>query len=125
MKDRNEIIAIVIFFLSTVGTFAVMLGADQIIMSSYDYELIAVSGHWSINEMRVSEGKEVKVMLRNTDVVSHGFAIPDFDVYIEELKAGTVTEFTFTPDKKGTFPFLCTVWCSDRHMRMRGEVIVE
>ncbi len=103
----------------------VVLGADEIIMSSYNYELVAVNGHWSINEITASVGKEVKILLRNTDVVSHGFAIPDLDVYIEEIKAGEVIDVTFTPDKKGTFPFLCTVWCSDRHMRMRGEVIVE
>lgn len=32
---------------------------------------------------------------------------------------------SFTADKKGVFPFMSTVWCSDENMQMIGEIIVE
>ena len=124
--NKNETIAVIIFILTTVVTVAVVFGAQQVKLSAYNYELQAVyGGHWSTHEMRFPVGKEAKILLRNTDVVTHGFLIPDFKVYVEELKAGTVIEVTFTPDKKGRFPFLCTVWCTNRHLHMRGVVIVE
>ncbi len=126
MKDKNEVIAVILFLATTLGTAALVLGAQQVVMSSYDYELIARNGgHWSLHELKASVGKEVKIMIRNTDVVSHGFAIPDLRIDAGEIKAGEVTEVVFTPDEKGTFLFLCTIWCSDRHMRMKGELIVE
>ncbi len=124
--DKNELIAIVLLLAVSLGAGIAVFGANQIYLSSYDYELKALNGgHWSYSEMRVPVGKEVTILLRNTDVVSHGFVIPDFNVGVQELKAGEVVEVKFTPDKKGEFPFLCSVWCSDRHLQMRGILIVE
>jgi hypothetical protein len=33
--------------------------------------------------------------------------------------------FSFTPDKEGTFPFHCDVFCGDGHEDMTGMLVVE
>ncbi len=125
----KEIFAALLVILATAGTVFGILGIENIRRSSYNYVLETVKvdkeAHWSISEMTFPVGEEAKIMIRNTDVVSHGFAIPEFEEGIEEIKAGQVREIVFTPDKTGTFQFYCTVWCSDRHMKMRGTIIVQ
>lgn len=125
----NEILAITLVIAATVG---VVLGAyayeNYRKGRVYDLELIArapENGNWYPKKIRVSEGEEVRILIRNIDTVTHGFIIPDFNVSINELKAGGAKIVKFTPDKKGTFLFMCTVWCSEKHLQMRGELIVE
>ena len=91
-------------------------------------ELIARApnnGNWYPRQLKAPFGKEVRILIRNIETVSHGFALPDFNISINEIKAGEVKVVKFTPDKKGVFPFMCTIWCSDEHLHMTGELIVE
>ncbi|HEB30766.1 MAG TPA: hypothetical protein ENI15_07815 [Spirochaetes bacterium] len=125
----NEILAIILVIAATAG---VVLGAyayeNYRKGRVYDLELIArapENGNWYPKKIRVSEGEEVRILIRNIDTVTHGFIIPDFSVSIDELKAGGAKIIKFTPDKKGTFAFMCTVWCSENHLQMRGVIIVE
>jgi hypothetical protein len=37
---------------------------------------------------------------------------------------GQVAKLRFTPDKTGTYPFLCDVFCGDGHETMSGKLIV-
>jgi len=128
MKNK-ELIAVLLVILSTVGTVLGILGIEQFRKQKfYTVELIARApehGNWYPRTLRLPYGKEVKILIRNIETVTHGFAIPDFNVAVKEIKAGEVKVVKFTPDKKGTFPFMCTVWCSTHHMNMRGEIIVE
>ncbi|MGQ9629038.1 MAG: cupredoxin domain-containing protein [bacterium] len=125
----KEIIAVALVILATVGTVLGVIGVEGYRRSRlYTAELIArapENGNWYPRRITVPLGKEVRILIRNIDTVSHGFALPGFDVAIEEIKAGEAVVIQFTPDKRGTFPFMCTVWCSPRHMEMRGELIVE
>lgn len=125
----KELIAVTLVILSTVGTIIGVFAIEHYRRAKiYTVELIARSpnnGNWHPREFKVPYGKEVKVLIRNIETVSHGFALPDFDVAAREIKAGEVVVVRFTPDKKGTFPFMCTVWCSDEHIHMTGEITVE
>ncbi len=127
--DRNEKIAVILFILATVGAILGVFGIEKYRRSRfYTVELIARApdnGSWYPKEIRVPLGEEVKILIRNIETVTHGFAIPDFNVAAGEIKAGEVAVVKFTPDKRGTFPFMCTVWCSERHLEMKGEIIVE
>lgn len=115
--------------LSTVGIVLGVLAVEKYRRGQlYTVELIARTtehGNWYPRRITVPVGEEVKILIRNIDTVSHGFAIPDFNVAVEEIKAGNVAVVQFMPDKKGIFPFMCTVWCSERHLEMTGELIVE
>ena len=126
---RNEIIAVILILLATIGTVLGVLGIEKYRRSKfYTVELIARApnnGNWYPRKITVPYGKEVKILIRNIETVSHGFALPDFNVAVKEIKAGEVAVVKFTPDKKGVFPFMCTVWCSNEHLHMTGEIIVE
>lgn len=129
MRVRTELIAIALLVLATVVTVGTVLGAETYRRStSYTVELTARApeyGGWYPNRVTVRLGTEVRLFIRNIDTVSHGFALPDFQVAVPEIKAGETAIVQFQANKKGTFPFVCTVWCSDHHMQMRGELVVE
>ena len=126
---KNELAAAALVFLATIGTVLGIFGFENFRKSRlYTVELIARApdnGNWYPRKITVPFGKKVKILIRNIETVTHGFALPDFDVAVKEIKAGEVVVVEFTPDKKGAFPFMCTVWCSDQHMNMTGEIVVE
>ena len=126
---KNELIAVVLMFFATIGTIVGVFAIEKYRRSKfYTVELLARQpkyGNWYPKEFKVPYGKEVKILIRNIETVSHGFAIPDFNVAVNEIKAGEAAVVKFTPDKRGKFPFMCTVWCSDEHLSMSGEIIVE
>lgn len=126
---KNELAAVILFLLATVGTVVGILAFEKMRGAQfYNIELIArapLNGNWYPRKIRLPYGKEVRMRIRNIETVSHGFALPDFNVSAREIKAGEVEIVRFTPDKTGTFPFFCTVWCSEEHLHMNGEVIVE
>jgi len=74
------------------------------------------------NEIRVKKGETVTLELSAPEVVM-GMNIPDFKVRADIIP-GTVSKLTFTPDKAGTFPFLCDIFCGDGHEGMSGTLIV-
>lgn len=126
---KSEIIAVILMILATVGVVIGIFAIENYRRSKkYTLTLIAREpdkGNWYPRKIKVSYGKEVKILIRNIETVSHGFALPAFNVSVPEIKAGHVEVVEFTPDKRGTFPFMCTIWCSDRHLDMTGELIVE
>ncbi len=128
--QKKELIAVILVILSTVGAIAGIYGIENYRRKKfYTVELIArvpENGNWYPQQLKIPYGtKEVKILIRNIETVTHGFAIPDLGIAVGEIKAGEVKVVSFIPDKRGTFAFMCTVWCSTRHMQMRGELIVE
>ena len=127
--ERKEIIAIILFLFATVGTVLGIFTVEKIRRNKlYDLELIARApehGNWLPREFTVSYGTEVTILIRNIDTATHGFAIPQLNIAAREIKAGEAKTITFTPNQRGTFDFMCTVWCSDRHLEMRGKITVE
>jgi len=54
----------------------------------------------------------------------HGFEAPDLRID-EDIAPGTPTLVRLTPDKVGTFPFHCSVFCGEGHESMGGRIVVE
>jgi cytochrome c oxidase subunit 2 len=76
------------------------------------------------NEIRVKQGQKVTVTLTNAGGM-HDFVIDELNVKSEMIDgAGSTTTVEFTPDKKGTFEFYCSVG-NHRQMGMKGTLIVE
>src|SRR3989338_9253868 len=125
----QEFIAIIIFLFATIGVVVGVFAIEKYRLSKfYTVELIARApehGNWYPCKIKVPSRKEATILIRNIETVTHGFAIPDLNVSAGEIKAGEVKVVKFTPNKKGRFPFMCTVWCSDYHMNMTGEITVE
>lgn len=73
-------------------------------------------------EIALRKGEPVTFELTAPEVVM-GFNAPDFKVRADIIP-GTPSRVTFTPDKVGTFTFLCDVFCGDGHEGMSGTLIV-
>ncbi len=58
-----------------------------------------------------------------TEDIFMGFSIPDFHVR-SDIVPGKVMRLALTPDKAGTFIFLCDVFCGDGHEGMNGQLVV-
>ena len=74
------------------------------------------------SEIRLKKGETVTLELTAPEIVM-GFNAPDFKARADIIP-GTVSKLTFTPDKTGTFTFLCDVFCGEGHEGMSGTLIV-
>ena len=126
---KNELIAVILMFFATIGAVLGVFAIEKYRRSRfYTVELIARApnnGNWYPKQLKVPYGKEVRILISNIETVSHGFGLPDFGVSVNEIKAGEAKVVKFTPDKRGRFPFMCTIWCSEEHLHMTGELVVE
>ncbi len=59
-------------------------------------------------EITVSVGDNVLLILENVDPILHDFFVEDLDIFVENGR-GLTTVVAFTADQPGTFPFICTV----------------
>jgi len=75
------------------------------------------------DEIHLKVGEAVALELRSLDVVM-GFNCPDLKLRTDILP-GRVTRLELRPDKGGTFPFFCDVFCGSGHEDMNGAFIVE
>jgi cytochrome c oxidase subunit 2 len=73
-------------------------------------------------EIELRKGEPVVLELVTADVVM-GFNAPDFKVRADIIP-GQVARVRFTPDKTGTFVFLCDIFCGDGHEGMSGKIHV-
>ena len=126
---KGETLAKIFLVIATVGILAAIMGYEKYRFHElYTVDLVArapENGNWDPRTIKVPYGKEVSIRIRNIETVSHGFSLPDFNVGAREVKDGSVYSVKFTPDKKGSFPFYCTMWCSEHHMNMTGTLVVE
>ena len=116
------ILVIAVTVLTTAGIFAykAVSERDEVILLAQSPD----QGNWTPQVVRLDRGRETAVVIRNVDVVSHGFYAPALNIVIKEIKAGEVKELSLTIDEPGEYPFYCVVWCSDLHMLMRGVILV-
>jgi cytochrome c oxidase subunit 2 len=74
------------------------------------------------SEIALKKGQPVVFELTTEDVFM-GFNVPDFGVR-SDIVPGRTTKMSLTPDKAGTFVFLCDVFCGDGHETMSGRMVV-
>jgi cytochrome c oxidase subunit 2 len=74
------------------------------------------------NTIQVKRGEPVVFELTAQDVFM-GFSLPDFKIRTDVIP-GKPQRVAFTPDKAGTFTFLCDVFCGDGHEEMHGTLMV-
>jgi cytochrome c oxidase subunit II len=73
-------------------------------------------------EIRVARGETVLLQLSAPEVPM-GFNLADFALRADVVP-GKVTTVRLTPDKTGSFMFLCDVFCGSGHEEMSGTLIV-
>ena len=111
----------------------VVLGCAAIAVMAWPYSSKPVVGETVVKltakkfeympaQITVKKGTPVSLELTSEDA-KHGFNLPDFKVR-SDIKPGSVTRVTFTPDKTGTFTFACDVFCGSGHEDMSGTLTV-
>ncbi|MBI5065157.1 cupredoxin domain-containing protein [Candidatus Woesearchaeota archaeon] len=73
--------------------------------------------------IEVNQGDRVKITAKSDDV-DHGLAISAYGINIK-LTPGKEETVEFIADKKGTFPFYCSVFCGQGHREMTGTLVVK
>lgn len=79
---------------------------------------------FSTDEIILEVGEEVTIAFHNTGNVAHNLAIPELGVTTETIQGGRSTSVTFTPEKSGTYRFICSV-PGHAQAGMRGDVVVQ
>jgi cytochrome c oxidase subunit 2 len=74
------------------------------------------------SEIALDKGEPVVIELTTEDVFM-GFSVPELKVR-SDIVPGKAMRLALTPDRAGTFTFLCDVFCGDGHETMAGKLIV-
>jgi len=70
----------------------------------------------------VQTGKPVTLRITAPEVPM-GFSVPDFHVRTD-VAPGREAVLRFTPDRAGSFTFVCDVYCGSGHEDMQGTLVV-
>lgn len=90
-------------------------------------KMTAVRSHFTPEHVEIEEGDTVTwriTAIETAQDATHGFCIGGYNINLS-LEPGEYTEFTFTADKPGTYPFYCTEFCSALHLEMMGYLHIK
>ncbi len=87
-------------------------------------EFTVTAKQWKFepSTIEVNQGDLVRLGVTSIDV-THGISIPGYGIN-ERLSPGQTVNIEFVADRKGTFPFACSVSCGVGHSGMGGKLIV-
>jgi cytochrome c oxidase subunit II len=85
-------------------------------------KVVAKQFEFSPNEISLTKGIPVVFEFTSLDVLM-GFSAPDLSLR-SLIIPNKVMRLSFVPDKVGTFPFICDVFCGNGHEDMGGNIIV-
>jgi len=74
------------------------------------------------NDIELKKGEPVVLEFTSADVLM-GFSLPDFKVRTD-IPPGVTTQLRLTPDRVGTFEFVCDNFCGEFHEDMSGKIRV-
>ena len=86
-------------------------------------EIVAQRFSYTPNEIVLTRGRPAILKFHSLDFV-HGFNIPDLHIRAD-LPPGVVTTVRLTPEKSGTYDFLCDNFCGIGHEQMDGRILVK
>jgi cytochrome c oxidase subunit II len=112
-------IAGLLLMVAFIAAAALTVYADQ---KDQTIKITAKKFEYTPKEITVKKNVPVVLELTSLDV-HHGFNCPDLKLR-EDIYPGKTTTVRFVPDKKGTFPFHCDVYCGEGHEDMSGIIMV-
>ena len=110
-------VVVVLCFLGSIAVVALAEQADQVV------KITAKRFEYSPNEIKLKKGVPAVLEFTSLDRL-HGFSCADFGIRTD-IVPGKVNTVRFVPDKAGTFPFHCDIFCGEGHEDMAGKFIVE
>ena len=116
MTRRNLLLAALGALFSGAGAWAVAQPKEQVV------KIVARKFTFLPNTVTLKKGVPAVLEFTAPEVVM-GFNAPDFNIRAD-IVPGEVARVRFTPDKTGTFNYLCDIFCGDGHERMSGKIRV-
>ena len=113
---RTWIAAAAASLFAGMGAFAIAKPRERVV------KVVARKFVWIPQQIKAKKG-ETLVLRFTAPEVAMGFSLPDFDRRVD-IVPGKVSTVKFTPDKAGTFTFVCDVFCGDGHEDMQGTLVV-
>ncbi len=113
-------LSLVTFALATLVAYSSSFGTQT--SEPVVIKIVAKKYEFNPAKITVKAGTPVVFELTTSDRV-HGFSIPDLKLHAE-IKPGETTRLQFTPDKPGSYPFKCDVYCGSGHPNTKGVLIV-
>lgn len=118
------------WFLSTiclaVAAFMLMnaaYGSGKNIKKERVIKIVAQRFTYTPKEIILKKGEPVRLAFTSLDFI-HGFNVPDLHIRAD-LPPGKITTVHLTPDKAGTYDFICDNFCGAGHEDMGGRIIVK
>ncbi len=108
--------------LLALATLGVYVSAQSAEPKEKVIRITAKRFNYTPGEVTLKKGVPVILEFRSEDILM-GFTLPDFNVR-EDIVPGKVTRLRLTPDKTGSFVFLCDVFCGSGHEEMNGRLVV-
>ncbi len=85
-------------------------------------KIVAKKFDYTPNVIKLKKGVPVVLEFTTLDVLM-GFSVPDLGIRADIIP-GNVSRVRLVPDKVGTFPFLCDIFCGSGHENMTGTIVV-
>lgn len=117
--DRRIVIAALLVALGSLGAYVAAQSAEP---KEKVIKITAKKFTYTPGEVKLKKGVPVILEFRTQDIMM-GFNLPDFNVR-SDIVPGKVTRVRLTPDKTGTFVFLCDIFCGTGHEEMNGRLVV-
>jgi len=77
---------------------------------------------FSPSDIELKKGEPVVLEFTTIDVLM-GFSLPDYKLRTD-IVPGEVARLRFTPDRTGSFEFVCDNFCGEFHEEMSGKIRV-
>jgi cytochrome c oxidase subunit II len=104
------------FILISIGGYSIAAEKEQVI------SIKAKKFEFSPSEITLKKGVPVILAFTSLDRM-HGFHCPGLGIRTD-IPPMKVTELRYVPDKAGTFPFHCDIFCGSGHEEMGGTITV-
>jgi cytochrome c oxidase subunit 2 len=119
---KTALCAIASAMVLALASLGVYVNAQSAEPTAKVIRITAKKFNYTPGEVKLKKGVPVILEFRSEDILM-GFNLPDFNVR-EDIVPGKVTRLRLTPDKTGTFIFLCDIFCGTGHEEMNGRLVV-
>ena len=117
MKSRFVIYgAMAAFILISIGGDNIAAENERVI------QITAKKFEYSPKEITLKKNAPVVLEFTSLDRL-HGFNCPGLGIHMD-IRPGKVNTLRFVPEKVGTFPFHCDIFCGSGHEGMKGIITV-
>jgi len=127
-SKMQEILAVISVILVLVGTVGGIVVYENYLENNRECTTIHMRtyehGNPTPNTVQLKTGEPVCLRFTSDDT-THGVNLPDFGINSEPIHPGKWTYINFTPEKSGTYSFVCYIVCSPLHSRVRGKLVIE